>query len=124
MYTLDTNAVIYYLGEEKESYDVLSKIFSNDSNFYLSTITELELLSFKELTQSAKERIETLLKYSSFLIPVDSNIARIGASIRRDTNIETADSAIAATAIATGSTLVTRNVKDFKRIPNLQILKI
>jgi predicted nucleic acid-binding protein len=69
------------------------------------------------------ERIEEILKTIA-VIPVDSRIARIAGSLRQKYHLKVPDSAIAATALFTGTTLVTRNIKDFKKIPNLKLLKI
>ena len=58
------------------------------------------------------------------IIPLDSRIARIAGSLRRQYNIKTADSIVAATALFTGTTLITRNIRDFQKIPNLLLRKI
>lgn len=44
------------------------------------------------------------------------------AQIRRDYRLRLPDALIAACALETGSTLVTRNVQDFQRIARLNIL--
>ena len=44
--------------------------------------------------------------------------------MRREQRMKLPDSVIAATALFTGTTLVTRNIRDFKRIPNLSVEKI
>jgi predicted nucleic acid-binding protein len=64
------------------------------------------------------------LKKTSSQFPFSREIARIAAKLRRDYRIKFPDAAIAATAIYTTTPLVTRNIKDFKKIPNLKILKI
>ena len=121
MYTLDTNIIIYYLKEEKSAVDLMEKIFTENVAIYISTLTELELLSFSNLTPKEIEHIENFFKIVS-IIPVDSRIARIGASLRRMYKIKTIDSVIAATALFTNSILITRNLKDFKKIKNLKLL--
>jgi predicted nucleic acid-binding protein len=123
MYTLDTNAVIYYLRGDKNAVPTIDDILSSPFSIYISTISEVELFSFKHITESEKEKIEKLLR-SIYIIPLDSNIARIAGQIRRTTNLKVPDSVIAATAIFTGSTILTRNYRDFKNIPNISILKI
>ena len=57
-------------------------------------------------------------------IGLDQNIADLAADLRRMYRIKTADSIIAATAIFTGTMLVTRNIKDFKNIEGLKIKNI
>ena len=123
MYTLDTNAIIYYMKGDSETVDFLNGVFAEDVIFYISTITELELFGFSDITKSDAKHIERILETVT-IIPVDSRIARLAGAIRSRFRVGAADSAIAATALATGSTLITRNVKDFKNIPNLNILRI
>jgi len=48
----------------------------------------------------------------------------IAGSLRRQHNIKTADSIVAATALFTGTTLITRNIRDFQKIPNLILRKV
>jgi predicted nucleic acid-binding protein len=58
------------------------------------------------------------------IIPVDSRIAKITGFLRRNMNIRIADGLIAATALITRSILLTRNAKDFNKIPNLKVEKV
>lgn len=122
MYTLDTNAIIYYLKGDEDSVRILNKIFSENLPLYVSALTETELFSFSYLTPRDVERIEGLIRTVA-VIPVDSRIARIAGLLRRKYRLAIADSVIAATALFTGTTLLTRNIRDFKRIPNLLLRK-
>ena len=123
MYTLDTNAVIYYLKNDTNAVSVLEGVFAEDVPLYVSTITELELFGFSSLTASEADHIEQVLQTLS-VIPVDSQIARLAGMVRRMHNIKTADSAIAATALFTKTTLLTRNIADFKKIESLSLKEI
>ena len=50
MYTLDTNAIIYYLDRDPAVVTLLDRLFDNaDATFYVSTVTELELYSYPDL---------------------------------------------------------------------------
>lgn len=123
MYTLDTNTVIYYLNSDEKAVSFLKSIFVRGETVYISTITELELFGFTRLSEREAEEIENLLQTISIL-PLDSQIARIAASIRRSYRIKTLDSAVAATALFTGTALLTRNIRDFKKVPNLRLERI
>ncbi|OGM93609.1 hypothetical protein A2935_03240 [Candidatus Wolfebacteria bacterium RIFCSPLOWO2_01_FULL_47_17b] len=123
MYTLDTNAIIYYFKGDEDSVRILNEIFSENLPLYVSALTETELFSFSHLTPRDAERIEGLIRTVA-VIPVDSRIARIAGLLRRKYRLAIADSVIAATALFTGTTLLTRNIRDFKRIPNLLLQKI
>ena len=120
MYTFDTNAVIYYLNQDFNAVKKVNKIIKSNSIIYFSTISEAELFSFKELLDADIIKINDVLNTLN-VIPVDSRIARIAGFLKRNINIKIADSIIAATALSTNGILLTRNVKDFKGIPNLKI---
>jgi predicted nucleic acid-binding protein len=123
MHTLDTNAIIYYLSGDAAAVQALEDIFDQETPRYVSTITVLELFSLRELSDQDKDDIERLLA-SLFVIPLDIDLAREAGDIRSQYGLKTPDSAIAATALRYRSTLVTRNVRDFRRIPALLIQAI
>ena len=123
MYTLDTNAIIYYFKNDSQAVSVIERVFSENTPIYLSTISEIELFGFPNLTAQEIEQFEQFL-YTVSVIPVDSRIARIAGTLRREYHLKTPDSAIAATGLFTGSTLVTRNTKDFQKIPNLTLISL
>ena len=123
MYTLDTNAILYYIENDPNVVFVVEDIFRNNIPVYISAITELELFSFTNLNIADEERIENFIKIVT-VIPVESQIARRAGALRAQYKLKTPDSAIAATAILTGSQLVTRNIKDFRKVPHLRLLKI
>jgi hypothetical protein len=53
-------------------------------------------------------------------LPIDRAVAERAGRLRRDSDIRLPDALIAATAIENDCLLVTRNVRDFRRIPGLQ----
>ena len=123
MYTLDTNAIIYYLKGDEAVSSILTQIFSSNIPVYISTITQVELLGFSNIAAKELEQIEDLLKTMA-TIPLDSNIARIAGFLRRTYRLQIADSAIAATALFTGTKLITRDIRHFIKVPNLSVQKI
>jgi len=123
MHTLDTNAIIYYLKGDKKVAQVLNDIFSKNHPIFISTITEVELFSFSKLVKTDIKAINELLKTLA-IIPLDSNLARLAGLVRAQYKIKTPDSIIAATALFSQTILVTRNVKDFQKIPQLDLLAI
>ena len=120
MYTLDTNAIIYYLDRDPAVIALLDPLFDNvDATFYVSTVTELELYSYPDLNDE-EAGIKRLLT-DMFVVPLDSRIARYAGYLRRLYRLKTPDSAIAATAMLTKTTLLTRNVDDFRQIDDLKL---
>lgn len=123
MVTLDTNVIIYYLKREAAVVSVLEPIFSDSYSVYppcIASVTELELFSSPTLTLADIAEIERLLKLV-IVIPLDSSVARIAGRIRREWRLKTPDSIIAATALSTHSSLVTRNTRDFKKVSGLEV---
>lgn len=123
MYTLDTNPIIYYLKGEEKAVSTLNKIFEENKPIYISAITEVELFGFPNLTEEESKQINEILETLS-IIPLDSHIARIAGLLRRTYKLKIADAAVAATTMFTGTILVTRNINDFKNIPNFSFKKI
>ena len=121
MYTLDTNVIIAYYRRDPRVVPVLREILRDPtSSIYVSTITEAELFSFANLSEEEKDFIEAILQSISLLPPI-SQVARIAGTLRATYGIKLADAFIAATALFTGSTLLTSNVRDFKKIPSLKL---
>jgi predicted nucleic acid-binding protein len=122
-YTLDTNAILYYLKDDAKAVSALREIFVHDAPIYISAITEVELFALSGLSSEEETLIEQVLATVS-IISVDSHIARLAAFVRREYGLKVPDSVIAATAMFTASALVTRNTRDFRKITGLSLLKI
>jgi predicted nucleic acid-binding protein len=124
VYTHDTHALIYYLDRDPAVVILLDRLFDNvDATFYVSTVTELELYSYPDLNDEEEAAITRLLT-DMFVVPLDSRLARYAGYLRRLCRLKTPDSAIAATAMLTKTTLLTRNVDDFRLIDDLKVQEI
>jgi predicted nucleic acid-binding protein len=123
VYTLDTNAIIYYLDDEPTVVPVLEPILGQDSAIFVSVVTELELLSHPGLTEEDITAITQLLT-SVVIFPLESRLAQLAGALRRQYRLKTPDSVVAATALLTRTTLVTRNIRDFQDIEGLSLLPI
>jgi predicted nucleic acid-binding protein len=86
-------------------------------------VTEHELYSYPHLTPVEVARIDALFTTLT-VIDVDSRIAQLSGQLRASYGMKALDSCIAATALMTGTTLATRNIRDFRRIPNLDIREL
>ncbi len=123
MYTLDTNIIIYYFNGEVPILAFLREQTKQGAPLFVSAVTEHELYSYPHLTPVEVARIDALLTTLS-VIDVDSRIAQLSGQLRATYGIKALDSFISATALMTGTTLATRNVRDFRRIPNLDIREL
>ncbi len=76
------------------------------------------------MTTDDEMRLSTFLG-SVQILPLTSRIARIAGDLRRlYPRLKAFDSAIAATALFTHSTLITRNIRDFQSIGELSVMPI
>lgn len=123
MYTLDTNIIIYYFNGEAPILAFLRDQITQGAPLFVSTVTEHELYSYPHLTPQEVTRIDALLTTLT-VIDVDSRIAQLSGQLRAAYGIKALDSMIAATALMTGTTLATRNVRDFHRVPNLDLREL
>ncbi len=111
----DTNVLIYLLTGDSRLIDLLE-----NSTLFISFITEIELLSSKNLTETDENTIHKLLSQSS-IVDINSTIKNSTISIRSQYGIKIPDAIIAATSIYLNIPLVTSD-SDFKRIKELDIV--
>jgi predicted nucleic acid-binding protein len=120
VYTIDTNIIIYHGHRDPLVLAFMHDQLEQGRPLYISAATEHELFSYPNLSDRETSQIDTLLDTMT-IIDIDSRLARFSARLRARYGIKALDSFIAATALITGTTLVTRNIRDFRRIPNLDI---
>lgn len=99
----------------------LRDVFVQDVPVAVSVVTVAELFSASSLPPEERSSIDEMLS-GLLCVSLDEAIARVAGDIRAAHNLKLADSLIAATAIARGATLVTRNTRDFKKIPSFPLL--
>jgi predicted nucleic acid-binding protein len=123
-YLLDTN-VLSELAKPKPDSGVVQFLDELELG-YISVLTVHELYYGIELIQKDAERrdrltrvVEALLEtFRDHILPIGQTESRIAASIRANAHlsgrvVHVIDSLIAATALARGLSVVTRNEKDF-----------
>ena len=123
MYTLDTNTLIYLIAGEQSVVDLVADLLEHGNTLTLPTICEAEFFFHSKLTATEKRDFERIVPFVR-LVPLDSTIARLAGLLRGTYRVLLIDSVIAATALAVGATVLTRNVADFKRIPELKVRKV
>ncbi len=112
---LDTNTVLYVLGGD----ETLAQ-FLHGKELHLSVISELELLSFKKITQKEVKAISAFL--SELVIEnINDDIKKTTIEIRKSTNLKLPDCIIAATSKSMNMSLVTAD-KQLSSVPGLDVV--
>ena len=127
MYLLDTNICIYFM---KNQNTLLSQkvLLHKPSELFLSTITVFKLEYGVEKSNWVKENREKLAMFLApfNILPFTTDDAIIAGKLRaylqkQGTPIGPYDIQIAAQALSKNYTLISHNVKEFKRVPNLKL---
>ena len=112
---LDTNAVLYLLnGDEK----LAELLYGNQ--LFISFITEIELLGYKNLSQKDLGEIKNFISLCT-VIDMNKDIKLITIDLRSKYSIKLGDSMIAATSIYFELPLVTAD-KHFEKISELNLI--
>jgi predicted nucleic acid-binding protein len=112
---LDTNAVLYVLNGDETLANFLF-----ERELYLSIISEMELLGYRNITEKEKQIIEEFLK-ELIIINIDEKIKVNTIEVKKTSNMKLPDSIIAATAISLKLPLVTSD-KQFKTVKGLNLI--
>lgn len=118
MLTIDTNILILYFNNDEKVVKQLLNWRKANTRFFISVITEIEVLSFPKLTAEEINKIQRFLREFT-IIPIDSQLGRMAAEIRRQYGLNLGDSIITATAQLTNSSLVTQDKDIIKKAKNL-----
>ena len=121
-YLWDTNIVIYFLQKQfPNSAEQFVDSTLEHSSPAISAVTEIELLCWK--TDNEKD-LEVLHRFVEEVIvfEIERSIRLKTADIRKTHRIKLPDAIIAATALIHNLSLITRNIKDFKRIDGLKVI--
>ncbi|NIM17859.1 MAG: PIN domain-containing protein [Candidatus Aminicenantes bacterium] len=114
-YLLDTNAIINLLKDENASF----KFKDKKGVYFVSIITEMELLSFKDITKQDKIKIKKFLP-KSCIININKAIKDKTIELRKKKSIKLPDAVICATAMVKNLTLVS----DDERLSKIKGLNI
>jgi predicted nucleic acid-binding protein len=126
MFLLDTNVIseLRKAGDGKADINVVAWLSSVDAtNFYLSAVTLMEIelgilrIERRDPAQGARLRVwmdqRILPEFADRILPIDTAVALRCAPLHVPDPRPERDAFIAATALAHGMTVVTRNVGDF-----------
>jgi predicted nucleic acid-binding protein len=114
-YLLDTNIVLYILNGDE---DLVT--FLNNQQLHISVITEMELLSFPNISNQESEDISDFIKDLE-IIPLNEHVKNIAISTRKIHKLKLPDSIVAASAIANNIQMITAD-RQFNKINDLQLI--
>ena len=115
-FLLDTNILLYLIGK-KIPVDALP-----EGEFFVSFITELEVLSYSSITPQEEHQLKRFL-HDIPVIDITAEIKGRTIELRKKYNLRLPDAIIAATAFQLGATLVT-NDKGFSLVQEIQSISI
>ncbi|HQZ26226.1 MAG TPA: type II toxin-antitoxin system VapC family toxin [Flavobacterium sp.] len=111
---LDTNIVLYLLNGDDELASIL-----NQMQLYVSVITEIELLGYKEISNEDKVKIKYFLS-ECIIVPLNDEIKNLCITIKQISKVKTPDAIVAATSIYNQIPLITSD-KGFEKIQDLDL---
>jgi hypothetical protein len=114
-YLLDTNAIINLLKDENANFIVKDR----EEVFFVSIITEIELLCYKDLREEDEASIKELLN-ESCIININKKIKEKAIELKKKNTIKLPDAVICAAAFVSHLTLVT----DDDRLFNIEGLDV
>ncbi len=125
-YLLDTHCVVSYLNGRQEAFDLISSL--RQDGLAISYVTYAEVYQGVYYGKDPKDAERGFLEFLRKVeqIPISKSVLKIFFRIRGELKsqgrlIADMDLLIAATAIHHNLILVTRNLRDFGRIPDLVI---
>ena len=120
-YLLDSNTVIDYIAGlyQGKAAQWLNQLIDEEIN--VSVITKIEVLSFDP---DKDDNYAILVDFfeASNIFELTNDIVNKTIQIRQKQKIKLPDAVIASTALENGLVLVSRNIKDFKNIPDLEVV--
>jgi predicted nucleic acid-binding protein len=117
---MDTNAVIDYLGNKIPSPGMGFINTVMNTKPQVSIITKIEVLGFN--APDEHYRLLTHFMNDVKVLDLTNKIVEACINIRKMYRIKLPDAIIAATALVYNFVLITRNISDFKNIPNLHLI--
>ena len=117
-YLIDTNVIIDEFGDKLPP---KASSFLNDLNITISAVTQIELLGWHGASELQLKPLRAFMELA-LILPINEAVIHETIAIRQTKKIALGDAIIAATALVYGLVIVTRNISDFKQIPNLIVV--
>ena len=119
-YLYDTNVFIDYLSDSLTNNILFSGNFLTNNEIIISFITRMEFLSHPNITLNEEIFFKNLIEQFD-IVSITDKIEDEAIRLRKNYKLKLPDSIIAATAIETNSILVTKDIKDFKKVAEIMI---
>lgn len=121
---LDTSVIVDFLRLKDKKNTLLARLIKNNYELYISIITHAELYAGKSVWKSknALEELEVLFSGMEVL-PISTKISEKSGELKAAYDTNLLDAIIAATCISHNLDLATKNIKDFSKIINLNLLQ-
>ena len=121
VFVIDTYILIDHLRGFEPAKFLIKKIRDEKITAYISSVTEAELFSGKDIKlENNRRNLKELISLFEKII-LNNEIAQKSGEFRRNYNIETPDAIIAATAFHKHCKLLTKNKKDFQKIKEIEV---
>lgn len=117
---IDTNIFIDHLRKYQPAIEFFESLVEHDVILF-SAITETELLAGQENMLPEKRELLLRFLYRWEKVPIGNPLAERAGDLSRLYSLSVPDAIIAATALQKGAVLLTKNIKDFKRVSALQV---
>ncbi len=114
---LDSNILIYGASGSHASLDAIL----DRRDLAVASLTRIETLGFHRLSELERRWLEAAFA-AMRVLPLDPEVENQAIALRQAQRMALADAVIAATALVHHLPLVTRNVSDFLRVPDLAII--
>ena len=112
---VDTNIILYLLSGDQLVAEIL-----NEKQIYISFVTELELLSFKELTKSEHQKITEFIGECT-IIDFNPSIKYQSVSLRKKYSLKLPDAIVVATSAFLNIPLITADAR-LKKVKEIDLV--
>lgn len=117
---IDSDILIDFLRGFKGTRDFLLRLKS-EGKLLISVINVAEIYSGKEIRDEKRRKVIDEFISEFDIISLDEDLAKLAGEIRANYQLPFADAIVAATAIKMESILVTKNIKHFSKIKDLEL---
>ena len=126
MYLLDTNTLIYFFKQQGQVAAHLQRVQASQIALPSVVVFELEYGLLRSTKPDAQQRGMDAAFSTYRVLPLDAKSAKFAAGVKHamevaGTPIGQADQLIAGMALANDMTLITRNTREFSRVPGLRL---